>query len=61
MRSNANFIRAKEGYKFTLTEYGFEISRIRVKYQDKSSKARYEKAVPQSWITNGYVKEVERD
>ena len=59
--SRVQFIRAKEGYKFVLTDYGFEITRIRVKFEEKSSRLRYEKAVPKSWIDNGYVKEVQRE
>lgn len=56
------FIRAKEGYKFALTQIGFETPRIRAKFDAaSSSKARYEKAVPKSWLDNDYVVEVSKD
>lgn len=60
--SRSNFIRAKEGYKFSLTEFGVEEPRIRTKFETGSvTLAQYEKAVPKSWIDKGYVKEVKRE
>jgi hypothetical protein len=53
------FISAKPGYKWTLTESGFELSRIRAKFkQDYSNRLRYEKSVPSKWYENGWVVEV---
>lgn len=54
-----SYIKAKEGYKYALTELGFEDSRIRAKF-DPSSKLykQFQYQVPSSWIDKGYVKEV---
>lgn len=54
------FVRAREGKKFVLTAAGGEISRIRAKFETTyERKFVYEKTVPQSWVDNGYVREVE--
>ena len=54
------YVHAKEGKRFTLTELGFEKSYIRAKYERTAALARnYQKAVPKSWVTNGWVKEVD--
>lgn len=60
--NRSNFIRAKEGYKFSITAFGAEESRIRTKFEIGSTTLlQYEKAVPKSWIDKGYVKEVKRE
>lgn len=51
------YAHARKGYVYELTDLGFEQSRIRVKFQVKNS--AYRKAVPQKWITAGWVYEVE--
>jgi hypothetical protein len=57
----ANYVKAHEGKMFVLTEAGFEVPRIRVKFESgTTSKLQNEKAVPKSWIENGWVKEVDR-
>lgn len=54
------WVRASKGCKFALTELGFELERIRAKYEGKTRK-QYETSVPKGWIDNGYVHEVRID
>lgn len=51
-------VKAKKGYKFVLTELGFEIGRIAAKYETSYNSTQYHHMVPQSWIEKGYVMEV---
>lgn len=52
---------AKEGKKFTLTELGFEIGRIRAKYEENSPHRKsYEKTAPQKWLDEGWIQEVDK-
>lgn len=52
---------AHEGKKFVLTESGFEIGRIRAKYEENSPhKKAYEKVAPQKWLDCGWIKEVDK-
>lgn len=53
------YARAKEGYKFEITELGKTISRIRSKYESSYPSKQYLTCVPESWIKDGYVREVE--
>lgn len=56
-----NWVKAHEGKKFSLTELGFEVGRIRVKYEENyRERKKYEDGVPESWIRDGYVVEVDR-
>ena len=58
--AGVKFAKAKSGKKFVLTASGGAIPRIRAKYEvTYERKFVYEKTVPQSWIDNGYVREVE--
>ena len=51
---------AKENKKWSLTELGFEIGRIRAKYEENSPcRKQYEQIVPEGWVEKGYVKEVD--
>lgn len=50
---------AKPGYKYALTARGFEVGRIRAKYEESyARKDLYESMVPASWFEKGYVTEV---
>lgn len=50
------------GYRWALTELGFEIGRIRAKYElSYSQRALYEQRCPKSWVDSGYVREVPRE
>ena len=54
------YIKAKQGYKFVLTEFGLEQSHVRAKYEDKHPlNKQYKRSVPQAWIEKGYVEEVQ--
>ena len=56
-----NFVRCKEGNKWSLTELGMEESRIRAKYEEHSvCRKQYEQIVPKSWVERGYVVEVSK-
>lgn len=51
--------RATIGNKFCVTELGFEIGRVRTKFENSSQlKNQYERCVPSSWVDNGWVEEV---
>ena len=53
------YTKARHGYKFALTAYGIENSRIRAKFADDyPRKDTYTYTVPQAWIDKGYVQEV---
>ena len=54
------WIRAEKGCVFALTELGLELPRIRAKYKDNYDK-KYETAVPETWVENGYVRQVRVD
>lgn len=55
-----NRILAPIGMEFIMTEYGFEQPRVRIKYELGSLDAiAYKRAVPTSWIINGYVRLIE--
>lgn len=56
-----SFKQASAGKKFILTEYGFEQPRIKAKFDSETSKKRYEKSVPLSWVMRGYVTEVDKE
>ena len=54
--------KAREGYKWALTENGLEISRIRAKFEKTyHNRQAYEKQVPISWYDNGWVTEVRKE
>ncbi len=54
------YIKAGEGKKFELTELGEQDPRIRAKFQDDyKNKKQYEYKVPEKWILQGLVKEVD--
>lgn len=55
------YVKARPGYKFTLTELGFDLPKIRAKYDPEYYDRRFEGSVPEKWIRDGYVKEVEAD
>lgn len=53
-------IQASAGKKWTLTENGLEIARIRAKFKsDYANRSQYEISVPKDWVDNGYVVEVD--
>ena len=55
------YVNAKPGMKWQLTELGFELGRVRAKYEmSYSHRTQYEKQVPASWVEKGYVSEVAR-
>lgn len=52
---------ARTNKKFELTEEGKKENHVKAKFADGySQRGRYEKCVPQTWVKQGYVKEVER-
>ncbi len=52
---------AGKGKRFVITALGLEKSQIRGKYKNTrtSDSTRYDHKVPTSWVTNGYVMEVD--
>lgn len=52
------YIKASQGCKFVLTEFGLEQNHVRTKYKNGEVKNKYEKSVPQAWIDKGYVCEI---
>ena len=51
--------KAKDGYMFVLTLYGFSINSVRAKFNQLNKKyGTYKYRVPTSWIRNEYVREV---
>ena len=53
---------AKPGNCFVLTTAGFEVGRIRAKFERGNSELnKYEKSVPIGWIKAGYVIEVKKE
>lgn len=59
-KKGPNFIRAKAGCKFVLTEHGMSNPIVSSKYLDVPKYgSRYAVSVPYSWIREGYVEEVE--
>lgn len=53
---------AKLGYKFVLTEKGFEVPRVRGKFEKNSPhRSIYEKKLPASWYDNGWVTETKME
>lgn len=53
------WMNAKEGYKWTLSDFGRRDLRIAAKFEDDyCNKAQYERKVPESWFRFGYVKQV---
>lgn len=56
------WMEAKEGYKWILTEFGKKDGRIAAKFEDDyRNKFQYERKVPESWFRFGYVKQVKID
>jgi hypothetical protein len=50
---------AKKGYKWALTGTGFELGRVRNKFEkDYPQRTLYEKKVPVSWFEKGWVVEM---
>lgn len=55
-----NYIKAKQGYKFALTEFGLEQAHVRAKFEEKHPLfSQYQKSVPKAWVEKGYVEEVQ--
>ena len=53
------YTKAKEDYRFVLTNLGFENCRVAAKFDDNYvHKDTYNYTVPTAWITKGYVQEV---
>lgn len=55
------YIKAKQGYKFVLTEFGSEQPHVRGKYNRADGKYNkmYDTSVPQAWVEKGYVEGVQ--
>jgi len=54
---STQFITAKQGYHFQITNAGRQVMSIRSKYLElKTPQYRYR--VPKTWVTKGYVEEV---
>jgi hypothetical protein len=53
------YAKPRPGYKFALTQKGFEVGKVRVKFDEKTGPSQYRKAVPEKWVNEGYVVEVE--
>ena len=47
----------KSENKFVVTELGMQIANVRSKYENDVK--QYRRCVPQKWVDNGWVKEVE--
>lgn len=54
-------VHAKDGYEFRPTDLGEREGRIANKYKDTYPSRQYRTAVPQSWLTKGWVIEVKKD
>ena len=53
------WVMAKEGYKWTPTEFGKADRRIAAKFrEDYCNKSQYQKKVPEGWVRFGWVQEV---
>ena len=54
--------KARQGYKFVLTELGMEVGKVRHKFSDDYiNKKAFIHSVPTAWVDKGYVKEVKID
>jgi len=54
-----HFTQAKKGYKFKITFLGRRVKSVASKFTENSLYEHYKYRVPKSWLTNGYVEEVE--
>lgn len=55
------YTKARKGYKFAITELGFEAPHVASKYEENyANRPQYEASVPNAWIEKGYVEEVEK-
>ena len=53
------YVLAEDGYKWTPTEAGLKENRIAAKYRkDYVQQKQYNKKVPESWVKQGWVKQV---
>ena len=57
-----NVLYARKGMKWVLTQTGFEVARVRAKFEINSPHYNaYSKAVPAVWYKRGYVVEVKEE
>lgn len=57
---SVQFVHASIGKEFVPTKLGEEEGRVYVKYQKEYSNSQYRTIVPKSWLTKGWVEEIDK-